>query len=69
LEEEPQELELWYADILVSWEGKDYKSLKKALRAVKSLGGDENLIKRFNILCQAKTSVKKLFILWGRNRS
>ena len=50
------ELEFWYADILVSWEGKDYRALKKALRAVKSLGGDENLHKRFTILCQVKTS-------------
>ena len=56
LEHEPEELEFWHADILVSWEGKDYKALKKALRAVKSLGGDMNLVKRFSILCQVKTS-------------
>jgi len=56
LEDEPKELEFWYADILVSWEGKDYQALRKALRAVKSLGGDENLVKRFTILCQVKTS-------------
>ena len=56
LEEEPKELEFWYADILVSWEGKDYKSLKRALRAVKSLGGDPNILSRFSILCQARTS-------------
>jgi len=56
LEEEPKELDFWYADILVSWEGQDYKALRKALRAIKSLGGDENLHKRFTILCEAKTS-------------
>ena len=56
LEIEPEELEFWYADILVSWEGKDYKSLKRALKAVKSLGGDEDLIKRFDILCQSRTT-------------
>ena len=56
LEENPKELEFWYADVLVSWEGKDYRAMKKALKAVKSLGGDENLVKRFTILCQAKTS-------------
>jgi len=56
LEQEPQELEFWYADILVSWEGKDYKALKKALRAVKSLGGDPDIIKRFTILCQVRTA-------------
>ena len=56
LEDEPKELEFWYADILVSWEGKDYKALKKALRAVESLGGDKNLIERFTILGRVKTS-------------
>ena len=56
LEEKPNELEFWYADILVSWEGKDYKSLKKALRAAKALGGDEELIRRFSILCQGRLS-------------
>ena len=56
LEEEPGELEFWYADILVSWEGEDYKSLKKALRSAKSLGGDEDIIKRFDILCRTRTT-------------
>ena len=55
LEKDPGELELWYADILVSWEGKDFRSLRKALRAAKSLGGDPNIIKRFTILCQVRT--------------
>jgi len=56
LEEEPENLDFWYADILVSWEGKDYRSLNKALRAVKSLGGDPNILNRFSILCQTRTS-------------
>jgi tetratricopeptide (TPR) repeat protein len=56
LEKEPGELEFWYADILVSWEGRDYKSLKKALKTAKALGGDENIIRRFGILCQARTA-------------
>ena len=52
LEEDPKALDFWYADILVSWEGKDYKSVKKAIRAAKSLGGDETVLSRFSILCQ-----------------
>ena len=56
LEKEPGELEFWYADILVTWEGKNYKALKKALRAAESLGGDPDIIKRFTILCQTRTS-------------
>ncbi|MCL2320463.1 MAG: tetratricopeptide repeat protein, partial [Treponema sp.] len=55
-EDNPEELEFWYADILVSWEKKDFSSLKKALRAAKALGGDPDIIKRFTILCEAKTS-------------
>jgi tetratricopeptide (TPR) repeat protein len=54
LEKEPDELDFWYADILVSWEGKDYKALKKALRTAKSLGGDPDIVKRFTILCDAR---------------
>ena len=56
LEKEPENLEFWYADILVSWEGKDYPALKKALRVVQSLGGDEDIVQRFSILCQARTA-------------
>ena len=56
LEKEPGELEFWYADILVSWEGKDYKSLKRALRAVKSLGGDKDIINRFTVLYQSRNA-------------
>jgi tetratricopeptide (TPR) repeat protein len=56
LENDPNVLDFWYADILVSWEGKDYRAVKKALKAAKSLGGDRDLLKRFNILCQARTS-------------
>jgi len=56
LENDPKALEFWYADILVSWEGKDYKAVKKALKTAKSLGGDSDLITRFEILCKARTS-------------
>ena len=56
LEEEPGELEYWYADILVSWEGKDYKSLNKAIKAARSCGGDEDIIRRFEVLCKARTT-------------
>jgi tetratricopeptide (TPR) repeat protein len=56
LENDPNALEFWYADILVSWEGKDYKAVKKAINAAKSLGGDSDLLTRFDILCQARTS-------------
>jgi tetratricopeptide (TPR) repeat protein len=55
-EEKPNELEFWYADMLVSWEGKDWKSLKKALRVAESLGGEPDLIKRFAALLEAQNS-------------
>ena len=56
LEISPDEKEFYYADILVAWEGKDYSSLRKALKAAKSLDGDPDIIKRFTILCQARTA-------------
>ena len=56
LKAEPDKLELHYADILVSWEAKDYKSLKKALKAAESLGGDREMIRHFSVLCQVRTS-------------
>jgi tetratricopeptide (TPR) repeat protein len=55
IEKEPGELEFRYADILVSWEGRDWKALKKALREAGALGGDENIIRRFSILLEART--------------
>ena len=56
LKKEPEELDFWYADILVSWEGKDYKSVKKAIKAANSLGGDTAVLERFRILCKAQDS-------------
>ena len=57
LEDNPKELDFWYADILISWEGKDYKSAKKAIRMANNLGGDKELLKRFDVLCRALTSI------------
>ena len=56
IEENPDDLELWYADIMVSWEARDWKALKKALRIAKNLGGEADLIRRFTVLYQARTS-------------
>jgi tetratricopeptide (TPR) repeat protein len=56
LEEEPEETEFWYADIMVSWEGKDWAALKKALREAAARNGDQDLIKRFSILLEINTS-------------
>jgi len=63
LENDPSALEFWYADILVSWERKDYKAVKKALKSAKALGGDSDLLTRFDILCQARTSDDTLGII------
>jgi tetratricopeptide (TPR) repeat protein len=55
IDTEPKELGFWYADILVTWEGQNYRETKKAIKAVKELGGDKNLVERFSILCKART--------------
>ena len=54
--QEPEELQYWYSDILVCWEGKNWKALKKALRIAKSLGGEADLINRFSVLLDVRTS-------------
>ena len=54
--QEPSELQYWYSDILVCWEGKNWKALKKALRMAKSLGGDTDIINRFTVLLEVHTS-------------
>jgi tetratricopeptide (TPR) repeat protein len=56
IEAAPNELEFRYADMLVSWEGKDYKSLKRAIGAAKSLNGDTGITGKFSVLWRVKTS-------------
>ncbi|MCL2008721.1 MAG: tetratricopeptide repeat protein, partial [Treponema sp.] len=56
LKESPAELEYWYASIMVSWEAGDYKYLQRALNKATALGGDQDLIKRFTVLHNARTS-------------
>jgi tetratricopeptide (TPR) repeat protein len=55
-EQEPGEIQFWYADLLVSWEGKNWSALRKALRMVKKLGGEPDIIKRFSVLLGAHYS-------------
>jgi tetratricopeptide (TPR) repeat protein len=50
---EPNRLELWYEMILVAWEGKDWKKLRRALKNAGKLGGDPDIIKRFSLLREA----------------
>jgi tetratricopeptide (TPR) repeat protein len=72
VEEEPGELQFRYADILVSWEGGDWKNLRRALRAAASLGGDPDLIRRFEVLLEARSAGddrKSLALLQGALRA
>jgi tetratricopeptide (TPR) repeat protein len=56
LEMENENLKLWYARLLVGWEGENWKDLRRSLKAVKSLGGDGDIIKRFSVLLELKTT-------------
>ena len=56
VEIEPKNLNLWYARIMVAWDGQNWKMLEKALRGAKGLGADDDIFKRFSILLKAKTS-------------
>jgi tetratricopeptide (TPR) repeat protein len=55
LEIDPGQLNLWYERLLIAWEGEDWGILKRALRNIKKLRGDHDLIRRFSILLEAKT--------------
>jgi tetratricopeptide (TPR) repeat protein len=55
LELDPSQLNLWYERILVAWEGENWDVLKKALRIAQKLKGDQDLLRRFSILLEAKT--------------
>jgi tetratricopeptide (TPR) repeat protein len=56
LELDPEALELWYEYIIIAWESEDWKTLKKALRNSKQLGGDEDFINKFGILYEVKNN-------------
>jgi tetratricopeptide (TPR) repeat protein len=47
-------LEYQYERLLCAWEGEDWKTLKGAVARLKALGGDPDLVGRFEILCRAK---------------
>ena len=56
LEADGENLSLWYALLLVSWEGRNLKTLKKALYIAQKLGGDGDILARFSILYESEHS-------------
>jgi tetratricopeptide (TPR) repeat protein len=65
LELEPRQLELWYARIFTAWEMKDWKLLSRSLKAALALGGDPELINRFQLLWEAKNGGDDQRIITG----
>jgi predicted Zn-dependent protease len=51
-----ESLHLWYALMLTAWEGRNLKTLKKALYTAKKLGGDKDILSRFSILYETENS-------------
>ena len=51
-----ENLSLWYALMLYSWEGRSLKTMKKALYTAKKLGGEKELLSRFSILYESEYS-------------
>jgi tetratricopeptide (TPR) repeat protein len=47
--------EYQYARLLCAWEGEDWETMKKAIAHLKTLGGDQGLLGRFEALYRAKT--------------
>ena len=56
LEYDGNNLTLWYALTLYAWEGRDLKTMKKALYTAKKLGGEKELLSRFSILYESEHS-------------
>jgi tetratricopeptide (TPR) repeat protein len=56
LELNPRAIELWYAMMLIAWEGENWKTLRKSIKNAKALGGDRNIIRRFSVLLESKTA-------------
>jgi tetratricopeptide (TPR) repeat protein len=50
-------IQLWYAMLMTSREAEDWKTLKRALRKVKELSGDPEIIRRFTVLWEIKTGL------------
>ncbi|MDR1587115.1 MAG: tetratricopeptide repeat protein, partial [Treponema sp.] len=51
------EIRIWYAMLMISREAGDWKTLRKALRKVKELSGDSDIIRRFTVLLEVKTTL------------
>jgi tetratricopeptide (TPR) repeat protein len=56
LEADGENLSLWYGLTLTAWEGRNLKTLKKALYTAKKLGGDGDILSRFSILYESEHS-------------
>jgi tetratricopeptide (TPR) repeat protein len=46
--------EYQYARLLCAWEGEDWETMRKAIAHLKTLGGDQGLLGRFETLCGEK---------------
>jgi tetratricopeptide (TPR) repeat protein len=51
------EVRIWYAMLMTSREAGDWKTLRKALRKVRELSGDADIIRRFTALLEVKTAL------------
>jgi tetratricopeptide (TPR) repeat protein len=56
LKMDSQSPELWYSMILISWEGKDLKNMKRALYKARRLGGEKDILSRFSVLYESESS-------------
>jgi tetratricopeptide (TPR) repeat protein len=51
------EIHIWYAMLMTSREAEDWKTMRRALRKVKELSGDGDIIRRFTVLLELKTTL------------
>jgi tetratricopeptide (TPR) repeat protein len=57
VELDEDEIQLWYAMLMTSREAEDWKTMKRALRKVRELSGDPEVIRRFTVLLEIKTEL------------
>jgi len=53
---DPNNIHLWYEQLMTAWESEDWKVLEKALRNIKKINGDDDVYRRFSALLKAKTT-------------
>jgi tetratricopeptide (TPR) repeat protein len=59
LELDPRQIQLWYALLLNAWEARDWDTLKRALPRARKIAGEDQEIRRFQVLYEDAVSAEE----------